>query len=175
MNTSEILVDYLKETSDTSYYEVIFLLIKDRITTIDNSVPKLLNKAFNHRYTISRIEKAKKEGKEGLFGKEPDYDAQLEDQYRLIKGIQQKIREMKSEFSQLNKALETIELLKNYHLEIKSLPEVINADNSLRVSTIGSLKYLFNTAYEQKLIDSYQTGLEKEGLDPWGIKSLDEI
>ncbi|NJO91306.1 MAG: hypothetical protein HC831_21835, partial [Chloroflexia bacterium] len=90
MSAIDELTIYLKSAPETYYYKAIAKLISNRIIEIDNSVPTILNKAFNHRYTISRIEKAKKEGKEGLFGKEPDYDAQLEDQYRLINGIQQK-------------------------------------------------------------------------------------
>ncbi len=175
MSAIDELTIYLKSASETHYYKAIAKLISNRINEIDNSVPTLLNKAFNHRYTISRIEKAKKEGREGLFGKEPDYDAQLEDQYRLINGIQQKIRDLKSEFSHLNKALEAIYLLKNYHLEIIPKAEEIDTNNSGAVTKPDSLKYLFNTKYEQKLINNYKAGLVKEGLEPWGIKSLDEI
>ncbi len=169
MSVIDKLTSYLKSTSDISYYELIMRLITNRVNEIDNSVPKLLNKAFNHRYTISRIEKAKKEDADGEFGKNPDYDAQLEDQHRQIKVIQLKIQEMKNEYLQLNKALETIELLQNCHAEINNLKK---PDKSAKT---GSLKYLFNTEYERKLIDSYKEGLEKEGLKPWRIESLDDI
>jgi len=175
MSRLEKLNKYLQENNETDYYYEARSLVIQRVSEMDNSVPKLLNKAFNHRYTISRIEKAKKKGKKGISRVEPDYHAQLQDQYRQIYMIQKKICKMKMEYEQLKKAMMVIRLLNNYHLEISDLSEQVNEkglDDDLKEI---SLKYLFNNEYEQKQIDNYKAGLKKEGLVLWGIKSLDDI
>jgi hypothetical protein len=175
MNHLTKLTDYLKDNRDTEYFIEARKLIRQRILEMDGTVPKLLNKAFNHRYIISRIEKAKKENKKDSSGKEPDYDAQLLNQYRQINWIQEKIAQLKMEYEKLKKMMIAIHLLNNYHLEVNSISVSENENKLDEDLKAISLKYLYNNEYEQMLINRYTEGLKKEGLELWGFKSLDEI
>jgi hypothetical protein len=175
MNHLTKLTDYLKDNRDTDYFIEVRKLIRQRILEMDETVPKLLNKAFNHRYIISRIEKTKREGKKDSSGKEPDYNAQLLNQYRQIHWIQGKINQLKMEYGNLKKMMIAIHLLNNYHLEVNAIPISENENKLDEDLQAISLKYLYNNEYEQMLINRYTAGLIKEGLELWGIKSLDDI
>lgn len=176
MDALEALKNYLIKNPDNEYYDAIFSLIRDRIVELDKNVPKLLNKAFNHRYTISRIEKAKLKEQKGFVKEKPNYEEQLEDQYRQISTIQQKMREMKDEYKRLKKSLNTIHFLYKYHLEIQTTIKHIPTDDAIEIDFVSvEVSYLLNKEYEQKLISSYQAGLKKENLNSWSFHSLDEI